>query len=101
MLFLYRPRQTWMPYPVPRNMTPQGLTRQGVYNRQLQEKFDATVRVPRQAPAGPAAVPATRSASSLPEALQQLGALHTSGVLSDTEFAAAKAKLIGSGEQPA
>ena len=30
MLFLYRPRQTWMPYRLPRN-----LTEQGAYNRQL------------------------------------------------------------------
>lgn len=97
MLFLYRPRQTWMPYRPPRDVA-----QQDVYNQHLQERFDATVRVPRQAPTPPpAAVTATRPAIGLPEALQQLGALHASGVLSDSEFAAAKAKLIGTGEQPA
>jgi hypothetical protein len=93
MLFLYRPRQTWMPYRVPGDVT-----QQDMYNRQVQEKFDATIRVPRQAPTAPAVV-TTSPAIGLPEALQQLGALHASGVLSDSEFAAAKAKLIG--EQPA
>lgn len=96
MLFLYRPRQTWMPYRLPRDVA-----QQDVYNQHLQEKFDATVRVPRQAPTSPAAVTATRPAIGLPEALQQLGGLHASGVLNDSEFAAAKAKLIGTGEQPA
>lgn len=90
MLFLYRPRQTWMPYRVPGDVT-----QQDMYNRHLQEKFDATIRVPRQAPTAPAAVTTTSPAIGLPEALQQLGALHASGVLSDSEFAAAKAKLIG------
>jgi hypothetical protein len=94
MLFLYRPRQTWMPYRVPGDVT-----QQDMYNRQVQEKFDATIRVPRQAPTAPAVVTTTSPAIGLPEALQQLGALHASGVLSDSEFAAAKAKLIG--EQPA
>ena len=96
MLFLYRPRQTWMPYRAPRD-----LTRQDAYNRHLQENFDATIRVPRPAPTALAAGTATGSAIGLPEGLQQLGALHASGVLSDSEFAAAKAKLIGTGEQPA
>jgi hypothetical protein len=94
MLFLYRPRQTWLPYRVPGDVT-----QQDMYNRHLQEKFDATVRVPRQAPTAPAVVTTTRPAIGLPEALQQLGTLHASGVLSDSEFAAAKARLIG--EQPA
>ena len=46
MLFLYRPRQTWMPFAMPRNRT-----QQAAYNRQLQEKFASTRRV---APAVPA-----------------------------------------------
>jgi hypothetical protein len=48
MLFLYRPRQTWMPYHVPRDVT-----QQDMYNQHLQEEFDATIRVPRQAPSAP------------------------------------------------
>ncbi len=50
MLFLYRPRQTWMPYGLPRNRT-----HQAAYNRQLQQKFDSTRRV---APPVPAPAPA-------------------------------------------
>jgi Short C-terminal domain len=84
VLFLYRPRQTWMPFSTPRN-----LTQQGAYNRQLQEEFDATRRV---APAGPTA-PGS-AADSLAQ-LKELAALHGSGSLSDEEFATAKAKLLG------
>ena len=46
MLFLYRPRETWMPFAGPRNRTDQA-----AYNRQLQQKFESTRRV---APAAPA-----------------------------------------------
>ena len=46
MLFLYRPRETWMPFASPR-----GRTQQAAYNRQLQGQFDSTRRV---APAAPA-----------------------------------------------
>ena len=80
MLFLYRPRQTWMPFAMPRNRT-----QQAAYNRQLQEKFASTRRV---APA----VPATQH--DLLSDLKELGELHRSGVLTDAEFASAKAKLL-------
>jgi hypothetical protein len=45
MLFLYRPRQTRMPYNLRR--TP---SEQAQYNRRLQERFEATQRVPRPQP---------------------------------------------------
>jgi hypothetical protein len=48
-----------------------------------------------QAPAAPAA-PAADAGSDLTAQLQQLAELHESGVLSDEEFASAKAKLLGS-----
>ena len=80
MLFLYRPRQTWMPFASPRNRT-----QQAAYNRQLQEKFESTRRV---APAVPAA------AHDPLDDLKELGELHRSGVLTDAEFASAKAKLL-------
>jgi len=80
MLFLYRPRQTWMPYRVPRN-----LTTQRVYNAQLQQKFDSTRRV---APALPA------PERDPLDALQQLGELRASGTLTDAEFADLKAKIL-------
>ena len=82
MLFLYRPRETWMPFSTPRNRT-----QQAAYNRQLQAQFESTRRV---APALPA--PAERDPI---EALKELGELHRTGVLTDAEFQAAKAKLLG------
>ena len=52
MLFLYRPRQTYMPYSLPRNRTDQA-----AYNRQLQAKFDSSRRVPPAPPAAAAPDP--------------------------------------------
>jgi Short C-terminal domain len=80
MLFLYRPRQTWMPFALPRNRT-----QQAAYNRQLQEKFNSTRRV---APAVPVA------AYDVVSALKGLGKLHQSGALTDAEFESAKARLL-------
>jgi Short C-terminal domain len=80
VLFLYRPRQTWMPYRLPRNRT-----QQAAYNRQLQEKYQSTRRV----------APATPAAERDPlDQLKDLGELHRSGELTDAEFEAAKAKLL-------
>jgi hypothetical protein len=81
MLFLYRPRQTWMPFSLPRNQTDQA-----AYNRELQRRFDSTRRVP-------AAVPAAQRDPIAD--LQELAALHRSGALSDAEFSSAKASLLG------
>jgi Short C-terminal domain len=80
MLFLYRPRETWMPFALPRNRT-----QQAAYNRQLQEKFASTRRVAPAVPAGEHD-PVRR--------LKELGELHRSGVLTDAEFESAKAKLL-------
>ena len=73
-----------MPFATPRN-----LTQQGAYNRELQTEFDATRRV---APSGPGAEPS--SADSLAK-LKDLADLHAAGSLTDEEFSAAKAKLLG------
>ena len=81
MLFLYRPRETWMPFVPPRNRTDQA-----AYNRRLQQEFESTRRV---APVVPAAAPHDPIAG-----LKELAALHASGALTDTEFATAKAKLL-------
>jgi hypothetical protein len=90
MLFLYRPRQTYMPYRVPRQPT-----QQGAYNRQMQESFAATRQVPPYVPesAPPPAPPAPDPIADL----KGLAELHASGVLNDEEFAAAKAKILGAG----
>jgi putative oligomerization/nucleic acid binding protein len=87
MLFLLRPRQTWMPYALPRSRA-----NQEEHNRVLQEAYGASFRV---APA--ASTPETAVDDSPVADLKELGQLHQSGVLTDAEFAAAKAKLLGSG----
>ena len=86
MLFLYRPRQTWMPYHLPRSRT-----EQAAYNRRLQDRFDATHTVAPPAPAQ-AARPAERD---IVGELKDLAALHSTGALSDYEFNAAKARILG------
>ena len=83
MLFLYRPRETWLPFRVPRNVT-----QQRAYNRQMQERFDETrVHEP--------ATPTTAEQGVPIAALKELGKLHNSGALTDAEFATAKSKLLG------
>ena len=81
MLFLYRPRQTYMPFTAPRNMM-----RQDEYRWQMQDRFEATRRV---TPAAPAAEP--RDAVTK---LKDAAAMHAAGVLTDEEFAAVKAKVL-------
>ena len=64
---------------------PRNRTAQAAYNRQLQEKFNSTRRVPPAVPvAGYDAV----------SALKELGELHRSAVLTDAEFESAKARLL-------
>jgi hypothetical protein len=87
MLFLYRPRQTWMPYRRP--MAP---TQQAAYNRRLQESYAATRRVAPPVPTPETTAPAS---SGDPVAdLKNLAQLHASGALNDAEFAVAKAKVL-------
>jgi hypothetical protein len=78
MLFMYRPRQTWMPYQLPRQRT-----QQAAYNRNLQDEFAATRRVPPPVPA-----------PDVTARLKELAQLHADGALSDAEFAAAKARVL-------
>lgn len=80
MLFLYRPPQTWMPYSLPQRRSDQA-----AYNRQMQARYQSTLRKP---PAHPSSRPDL-------EALAELGELHRSGVLTDDEFEQAKAKVLG------
>ncbi len=61
------------------------------YNDQAQQEYDAQQAAAPPAPAAPAAPPQDDSMAQL----QNLAQLHTQGVLSDEEFAAAKAKILG------
>ncbi|HKE75999.1 MAG TPA: SHOCT domain-containing protein [Acidimicrobiales bacterium] len=83
MLFLYRPRQTYMPFRRPRSRM-----EQDQYNLRMQQAFSATRQVPPAAPAPAAAAgdPVAR--------LRDLARLHETGALTDAEFAAAKAKVL-------
>jgi hypothetical protein len=84
MLFLYRPRQTYMPFRRPRPYT-----EQDAYNLKLQREYDATRRAAPVVPAPPAG-------SAAPVAdLKELAQLHATGALDDAEFAAAKARVLG------
>jgi hypothetical protein len=57
--------------------------RQGYYDQEPEPQYDA----PPAAPAAPAPDPIAQ--------LKQLGELHEQGVLTDDEFAAQKAKILG------
>jgi hypothetical protein len=85
MLFLYRPRQTWMPFGLPR-----GRTDQAAYNRRLQEKFQATQRVP-------AATPRVAERDVVAD-LTGLSDLRAAGALTEDEFANAKARVLGNAD---
>jgi len=52
-------------------------------------------QAPPPPPAAPAPAPAAPPTSSMLDQLTQLAALHEQGALTDDEFAAAKAKLLG------
>jgi Short C-terminal domain len=59
-----------------------------------QQQASAQAPPPAAAPAAPAA-PGGSGAGSLSDQLKQLSALHEAGALDDSEFAAAKQKLLG------
>jgi hypothetical protein len=65
---------------------------QAAVNDQAQEAYAATQQAPAPAPAY---APPTPPAASGTADLNQLVEYHNQGVLSDEEFAAAKAKLLG------
>lgn len=64
-----------------------------------QQEYDQNQRIDnleqQQAPAAPAPPASAPAAPSMTDQLNQLAALHQQGALTDDEFAAAKAKLLG------
>jgi hypothetical protein len=76
-----------MPYPLPRRPS-----EQDAYNRDMQERFAATHRVAPYAPQ-----PLEPSTDPISQ-LKELAQLHTDGGLTDDEFAAFKAKLLGAAD---
>ncbi len=67
--------------------------RQG--NRWAQQDQAAYEQQPVYAAPPPPPAPAAPAADDVPAQLEKLAQLHTSGVLSDEEFAAGKAKILG------
>ena len=68
----------------------------GRWEKKAQE--EQVQQQPQQAVAQPAPAPAAAPAGGMDdkiEQLKQLGALHEQGILTDEEFAAQKAKLLG------
>jgi hypothetical protein len=88
MLFLLRPRQTYMPYALPRD--PKGTE---TWNEELHRAYASTRRVAAPAPS-PDPGPGQQAPRDVVDALKDLGALHESGALTDEEFAAAKATVL-------
>lgn len=80
MLFLLRPRQTYMPYALPRD--PRQLAER---NELHNDAYAATRRLPPPEPS---------AATDVVSQLKDLAALHDAGKLSDDEFTALKAKLL-------
>ena len=74
---------------------PRSAPEQREYNRMLQQDYASTRRVPIAAPA--AALGPDRSGL---DDLEELGALHRSGTLTDDEFAAAKGRILGARDGP-
>ena len=81
MLFLLRPRQTYMPYALPRD--PKQMHE---WNTLSNNAYASTRRV---APYEPHA-----DTGAVVDKMKELAALHASGALTDEEFAAAKAKVL-------
>ena len=80
MLFLLRPRQTWMPYALPRDPK-----QQAVRNEQSHQAYDATRRLPPPTPS---------SAPDVIAQLKDLAALRDSGTVTDDEFADLKQRIL-------
>ena len=83
MLFLYRPRQTWMPYRLPRRPRSRSATTGSCSN-------SSTRRAAYRRPMIGAPDPRPDTVT----ALKELAELHASGMIDDAEFAAAKAKVL-------
>ena len=62
---------------------------------QDQQQYEQQQAQQQYAPPPPPPAPAPAGGSDMIEQLKQLGALHDQGILTDEEFAAQKAKLLG------
>ncbi len=82
-----------------RRRVEQDMYQQGEYDQQMQDQQYAAAQPappPPPAPAPAAPAPAAPSMDDKMAELEKLGRLHESGVLTDEEFAAEKAKILNS-----
>jgi hypothetical protein len=76
----------------------QAANQQAEMQAQQEAAYEAGVEAQQQAPApAEAAAPAAPAGTDITAQLEQLASLHAAGVLTDEEFAAGKAKLLGIG----
>ena len=80
--------------PAPRRMVRRTARRTGRRMYRRQQAMNAASQLASQEPAA-SAPPSEAQASGPEEQLKKLGELHEQGVLTDEEFAAAKARLVG------
>jgi len=80
VLFLLRPRQTYVPVALPRD--PKQVA---VRHEQNQKAYESTRRLPP---------PQSVARPDVVTQLKELAALHASGAVSDEEFTVAKAKVL-------
>ncbi len=80
--------------PAPRRMVRRTARRAGRRMYRRQQAMNAASQLASQEPAA-STPPSAAQASDPQEQLKKLGELHEQGVLTDEEFAAAKARLIG------
>lgn len=80
------------------NKSAQAQANQQAQNQQLADQSAEIAALQAQQAQAPAPAPAAAAPAGIDIAqLKQLGELHTAGVLSDEEFAAAKAKVLAGG----
>ncbi len=65
-------------------------------SRWAQKEGQASAEAPAPAPPAPPAAPAPSAGPSMIDQLKELGELKSQGILTEDEFAAQKAKILGS-----
>lgn len=81
--------------PAPRRMVRRTARRTGRRMYRRQQAMNAASQAASQEPAASAPPPEAQASVDPQEQLKKLGELHEQGVLTDEEFAAAKARLVG------
>lgn len=82
---------------VARRQAEKNTSRDAQIYAQREEAYQQQVAAqPPAPPTAPPAAPSTSGGDDMIQKLKELGELHTQGILTDEEFAAQKAKILGS-----